>query len=107
MDLDTLYTTLKASGLPVTYRAWNPPDNPAPPLPWICYLQTTNRPFAADGVAYYSGQQYRVELYTAEKDPVSEQAVEAALTAAGIFYTKEETYLDSESCYEIIYEIEV
>lgn len=107
MDLNTLYDILDGTGLPVTYRSWptDPARNLPPPLPWICYMETRPDNFAADGIVYHSDPGYRIELYTAEKDRASEQAVEAALTAAGLFYTKEETFLDDENCYEIMYEI--
>lgn len=48
-----------------------------------------------------------VELYSADKDPVSESAVEAVLTAAGLFYSKTEIWLEDEKMYEILYETEV
>lgn len=109
MTLEDIYTVLIGTGLPVVYRAWptDPARNLPPPLPWICYMETPKRPFVADGVAYYSSLSISVELYTKNKDPQSERAVEQALTTAGVCYVKDETYLDSESCYEITYEIEV
>ena len=30
-----------------------------------------------------------------------------ALTTAGIYWDREETYIDDERCYEIIYEVEI
>lgn len=105
MSLDELYTILIGTNLPVVYRAW--PEGKAPPLPWICYHTPGENPFGADGVVYYAGTRVNVELYTAKKDPATEAVVDAALTAAGIFYEKSEEYLDSEKCYQILYEIEV
>lgn len=107
MDLDALHDILEGTNLPVTYRAWptEPARNLPPPLPWICFMETRPDNFAADGIVYHSEPGYRIELYTAEKDPASEQAVESALTAAGLFYNKEETFLTDENDYEIIYEI--
>lgn len=109
MTLEDLKTVLDGTGIPVTYRCWtqNPEKGLPPPLPWICYLETRPNNFSADGVVYAAARGVQVELYTAEKDLASETAVEAALTAAGIFYQKEEIWLESEQAYEILYEIEV
>lgn len=70
-------------------------------------MMQTN-PFAADGIVYAKKTLYALELYTAEKDPDVEAALEKALTAAGIFYSKsDETYIDEEQMFYVIYEIEV
>jgi len=103
MTLAGLAVLLQSTGLPVTYRAW--PENEAPKLPFICYLSEGSDPTYADGQVYYSYDEVRVELYTAFKDPVTEDLVELALV--GFHWKKEETYLDSERCYLITYDIEV
>ena len=103
MTLDEINAMLKTSGLPVTYRAW--PAKQAPELPYLCYLTDYTDNFPADGVVYHPIKHLQVELYTREKNPQAESAVEAAL--AGVFWQKSEEYLDSEQCYEIIYEFEV
>ena len=105
MTLEEVYTVLAGTGIPIVYRAW--PEGEAPDLPFICYMQDGDNNFAADGIVYFSAMRMTAELYTADKDPVSETAVDTALSAAGIFYVKEETYIDSEKCYQIIYEFEV
>lgn len=103
MDLETLKNQLLTTGLPVAYRAF--PEGEAPPLPFVCYLSTGNDPLFADGQVYYDYDHVRVELYTASKDLPTERLVETAL--AGHHWKKDETYIDSERCYLIIYEIEV
>lgn len=109
MTLADVYTTLTGvSGFAtkVTYYAW--PVGAAPALPFICYLATGANNFAADGQVYHSATTVDVELYTATKDLTVEASIEAALTAAGFFWSKQsEEYLEDENCYEIIYEIEV
>ena len=87
----------------VTYRAW--PVGKAPKLPFICYLATETNNFDADNIVYHQLQNVAVELYTAKKDPVSEALVEDKFAAVGIVWDKDETYLDDEDCYEIIYSI--
>ena len=49
----------------------------------------------------------RLELYTDAKDFASEQKAEDALDAAGIFYNKSETWIDSEKLYEVLYSFDM
>ena len=105
MTLDALYTLLTATKLPVTYHAW--PEGEAPSLPWIAIMETGTSNFGADGVAYGIVADIDVELYTKAKDPTTEALVEKALTDAGIFWDKAETYIEAEKCFEIIYSLEV
>ncbi len=103
MTLSEVDVLLKTTGLPVTYRTW--PENEAPPLPFVCYVEAGSNNFAADGVVYYPVKRMQVELYTKLKDPETEGKVEAALSS--FFWEKTETYLSTEKCYQILYEIEV
>lgn len=103
MTLSELGALLKTTGLPVSYRAW--PENGAPPLPFVCYLEAGSNNFSADGVVYCPIKRVQVELYTKLKDPEAEDKVEAALSS--FFWEKTETYLDTEKCFQILYEIEV
>lgn len=105
MTLDQIEELLKTTGLPVVYCAW--PGGHAPPLPWIAYHENESGSdnFAADGVVYYQANGLTVELYTQNKEPETEAKVEQAL--ASVFWQKTEYHLDSERCYEIVYECEV
>lgn len=103
MTLEELNQRLQSTGLPVTYRAW--PEGKAPGLPFICYLSEGTNAIYADGSVFCTWQDVRVELYTAVKSPELESTVEAAL--AGFHWKKSETYISTERCYLIIYEIEV
>lgn len=103
MTLPELNVRLQETGLPVTYRAW--PENEAPALPFICYLCTGANTLYADASVFHSWNNVRVELYTALKDLEAEAKVEAALH--GFHWEKSETYIDTERCYMILYEIEV
>lgn len=103
MTLSELNNKLTATDFPVTYREW--PEGEAQPLPFICYLCTDNDSLFADGIVYYSFSNVRVELYTQYKDPEAEATVEAALR--DFHWKKSETYIASERCYMILYEIEV
>ena len=103
MRLEELKTLLGTTGLPVTYRAW--PENDAPPMPYICYLVTYSNNFGADNRVYHKIDHLQVELYTKLKDPEAEDRVENALSS--LYWDKTEEYIDSERCYQILYEIEV
>ena len=108
MTLEQLSTTLESiegfSGK-VVYYAW--PEGQAPALPFICYLENGSNGFAADGISFYASRRIDIELYTRLRDMTSEGAVEAALTEASIYWSKEINYIDSEKCYQITYEVEI
>ena len=46
-------------------------------------------------------------MYTDRKAPTLEEEIEAVLTQHEIFFTKTETYIESEKLYEVLYEVEV
>lgn len=104
MGLDDLYLILSAV-YPTAY--WSFPEGEAPPMPYICYFEEASDNFGADNVVYHPVKQISVELLTRNKDPEAEEAVEAALTGAGIFWNKTETHLDDEDAFEVIYSMEV
>ena len=60
-----------------------------------------------DNVAYFSCKQLDIELYTDKKQPELEEQVESVLSQHEIYYTKTETFIDSEELYEVLYEMEV
>lgn len=105
MTLQEFKPVLDGTGFPVAYQAF--PEGDAPALPFLCYHSPYTNNFAADGVAYATINHINVELYTQVKDPATEEKVEAALTQAGIYWEKSETYLEDEKCFQILYEIEV
>ena len=79
----------------------------APDPPFLCYLLSGSDNFSADGKVYHRLSEVRLELYTDFKDLSSEQQVETALDAAGIFYNKTETWIDSEKLYEVLYSFDM
>lgn len=105
MTQNELRTILMSAGIPVAYRQFE--DGNAPALPWAVYYAIQSDNFAADGGVYLPVQGYVVELYADKKDPSLETAVEAALGHAGVFWQKDETYIESEKMHEVIYEFEV
>lgn len=103
MKLEEIYQLLESTGLPVAYRAW--PIGEAPELPYICYLTAYSNNFSADGTVYEKIDHIQIELYTKEKNPEAEGKVENALSS--LFWEKTDSYIDTEQCYQILYEIEV
>lgn len=104
-ELATLLKSINGFAEKVVYRAWQ--DGKAPPLPFICYLETATDNFAADGIAYAKIKRVDIELYTDMKSPATEALIENALDNAGIYWDSVETYIDDEKMYQKIYEIEV
>lgn len=89
----------------VAYRAF--PEKEAPDLPFICYLESGSNNFNADNIAYVKKKIVDIELYSRNKDIASEEAIEEKLNELGLPFEKDETYINSEKCYEIIYTVEV
>ena len=106
MTLSELNTALSAV-LPdkVVYNAW--PIGEAPPLPYMCYYSTGSDNFGADNKVYNSNRNVRIELYTRSKDLTTEAAVETALNGVGLYWTRDESYIDDEKVFMTIYEVTI
>lgn len=102
-ELNTALKSITGFSNKVTYRAW--PVGKAPKLPFICYLATSTDNFDADNTVYHVLQGVDVELYTAKKDIDTEELIEAKFKELNIVWDKNEEWLDTENCYEIIYSI--
>ena len=106
MTLENLHATLSAV-LPdkVVYNAW--PVGEAPPLPYVAYYATGSDNFGADNKVYNSNRNVRIELYTRSKDLTTEAAVETALNGVGLYWTRDESYIDDEKVFMTIYEVTI
>jgi len=94
-----LLALLQGTGLPVAYRQWKE----APELPYLVYLFGNSSDLMADNQNYAEVSDWQVELYSADKDPASEEVVQAAFKAARIPYQKLETYLEAEDMHQVLY----
>lgn len=103
VTLKDIEALLENTGLPVAYRSF--PENIVPPLPYICYLNPYDNNFSADGQVYMEIKHLQIELYTKMKEPNTEERVKKAIS--NFFWERTENYLDSEECYQIIFELEV
>ena len=103
MDEATLFTLLKTIGLPVAYHHYVSPPSP----PYVVYLFTYSGNFSADNTAYIKSNNYQIELYTTNKDPVSEKLIEDLFDAGDMFWDKSEESIESEGLYQVVYEINI
>ena len=103
--MEKILSILRGLGIPFAYDHFAQGESPDPPF--ICYLIPSSDNFSADGVAYYKINQFNIELYTDLKDLSLERKIEEALDEASIFYNKSETWIESESLYEVLYTFEM
>lgn len=103
--MDKLLKMLKDTGLPFAYDHFTEGEAVNPPF--ICYLLPGSHNFAADGKVYHKVSIVHLELYTDEKNPSLEQAVETVLDSGEVFYDKTEVWIGSEKLYEVLYTFEM
>lgn len=109
MLIAEINTMLGQTGLPKTYYSWpeDDPAHPVPPLPYIVWYFPNTDNFAADDRVYSHIETLNIELYTRTKDFATEAAVEAVLAAHGIVWNRQESWIESEKMYEVLYTTEV
>ena len=103
MTMQDLDAALQQTGYPVAYRAFKSAQNP----PFVTYLFVSSADLLADNVNYQGIGDYHVELYTTNKDPTAEAAVEAELNALGLAFSKLETYIETERMLQILYTVRI
>lgn len=62
--------------------------------------------FAADNGVYCEKWDFRIDLYTVEKNLKLEQEIKDLLNENGIAWTKTEQYLTDQSCWEVEFTFE-
>lgn len=105
MTQKEIYDLLKTTNIPVVYMAW--PEKEVPSLPYITFSFPQSDNFGADNLVYSKIKRLSVELYTANKAPATEAAVEAVLAQASTYWNVTEVYLSYDQVYLITYESEV
>lgn len=73
----------------------------------MIYLFPGTDNFSADGVVYQAIDELNIELYSEEKDPEAEKKIADWLTENGLFFEKQEYYIESEKMTQVIFETEV
>lgn len=102
-----LYALLESTGYPVVYHSFVASNLDAEIPPYIVYFFTDSDNISADNKVAVRRNNYRVELYTDKKDLLAESTLETVLDNASFFYNKQEVYIDTESMFQIIYEVEI
>lgn len=75
-----------------------------PPIPCIVYYPETTDNFGADNSVYCTlDTRYTIELYTDMKDAQTESELETTLKNLNLYWSKEETYIESEKLYMVTY----
>lgn len=93
-------TILDATGLPFRRSRFLKP----PAETYAVYMDDVSRD-GADGINLISNHDITVEVYEPAPDDKAEAAIEAALDAQGLPWTKQDRYwLQSEQRYQVIYE---
>lgn len=92
-------------GLPFAYYSF--PEEQAPALPYLVFYYPDYDDLGADNINYQTIANLNIELYTSNKDFATESSVETALTNAGLYFQKSETYIESEQMYEVLYQIQL
>ena len=100
LDVITLLNTLS---IPSFYG--HAPVGTALPFTTIHSEQPDN--FAADNSVYCEKWNFRIDLYSVDKDLTNEASIKKLLNDNDIPWIKTEQYLDDQSCWEVEFEFEV
>ena len=92
-------------GLPFEYYQFDDKTGQQPPFVVFYYPNIDD--LYADDENYQRITELDIELYTDNKDFEHEAIIERILKEHHITYTKDETYIDSEEMYEVLYSMEV
>lgn len=98
-------TMVRSIGIPSAYQFFS--NDTAEDPPFICFFETRDDDVKADNTNYVKIREMVIELYTAEKDFVLENTVEAVLKGAEMVYSVEAEYLDDEHLFLTVYTMEV
>ena len=105
MTYQEIAEMIASINLPYAYVHFSEDTAKAPPF--ICFYYDGDDDFKADNTNYQKIRPLTIELYTDNKDFVSEALVEATLNANGLVYTRSETYISTEKMYMVTFQTEV
>ncbi len=103
MTMAELYSALSSLGMAVAYGEFTQPTE----LPFLTYQFVNDNDKKADNQNYAEISNFRIELYTAKKDPDKETLVQNKLKELRLPYSKLEAYISSENMRQVIYEIQL
>lgn len=105
MTTKEVATLIESIGLPYAYYQFPEGTGQAPPF--ICFFFAGSNDMLADDSNYQHINNLVIEFYAANKDFDTESVIETALTNAGLVWSREDTFIDTEKLYETIYETQV
>ena len=105
MSYEEINEMMMEVGLPFAYHHFAEGESPNPPF--LLFLSPGENTFSADNLMYHSFKELDIELYTDVKSPETEERLEEVLLQHNIYYTKIESWIESERLYEVLYEMEV
>lgn len=105
MTYKQVNTVMASIGIDYAYDHFT--DDTGHELPFLCFLYGSSNDLEADNINYQKIRSLDIELYTENKDFSLEETVESVLNANGFVYTREETFIESERMYEVIYHTSV
>ncbi len=98
-----LAALLESTGYPIAYGGFQEATNP----PYIAYLRVFDNNISSDQKVHGKIKTYNVELYTDKKDLIAERKLETVLNNIDAGYETSETYIESESLYQVVYQIKI
>jgi protein-disulfide isomerase-like protein with CxxC motif len=93
-----------AVGIPSAYYQFNNNTKQAPPF--LCFIMAQSDDAYADNSNYQKIERVQFELYTEQKDFALEATVERVLANAGITWSRNEGFLDSEHMHMTTYQFD-
>lgn len=105
MTMTEIENLLDETRIPYAYYSFNASGKPAVEPPYIVYIFTGTKNIKADNKVRYKVDTYRLELYTNIKHTEVESNLEIILNRHNIPWDKDEVYIDDQSLFQIIYEI--
>lgn len=93
-------------GIPYAYNEFADGTGITPPF--ICFMFTSSsNDFMADNKNYQAIRPLAIELYTDNKDFALEEALESKLIENEIPFIRQETYLDGEQMFMVVYTTQI
>ena len=105
MQYEEVAEMVAAFGYPYAYRSF--PQSTAKAPPYVVYYYDGYDDMYADNSNYQVIAGLRIELYTRNKDFTAEASIETVLRTYEMTWRKDETFIEDEQMYLIIYESEV
>ena len=101
MSYEKVKQMLSETGIPFAY--WRFDEEEPPTAPYIIFSMPESDNMAADGQVYHKIN----KLYVNEKSPHIEAVLEEILDVYGLFYNRQEFYIEKEKMFEELYSLEV